>query len=229
MTSSTDRGTTADRIARQLMREIMRGGYRPGERIREQEVADRLGVSRGPVREALQVVEQEGLVETEPWKGARVVLLTMSDVEDLLLVTAALTEVVAGLAVRRATDEELEIFARCVESHAVTADAAVATQEQLNSAFNLGGYLLEIARSPRVSSTIARVVRLVYWQHRVLNAADAAWRAQAVETWRELARTLLARDLPGSIRAVNAVDRHSRVQVLKIHRELGSAVYRLFG
>lgn len=219
----------ADQIALRLMRDIMRGHYRPGERIREQEVADRLGVSRGPVREALHMVEQDGLVTNLPWKGARVVLLTLNDVEDLFLLTAALMAVVARLAVQRATDTELEEFARRVEVHAPTADPARPIQEQLNAAFGLGSYLFAIARSPHVAATIGRVVRLVYWQHRVLNAVDAKWRTEAVETWRELARVLKTRNAARAERAINAVDRHSRLRVLKIHRELGAAVYRLFG
>ena len=219
----------ADQIARRLLRDIMRGHYKPGERIREQEVADRLGVSRGPVREALHMVEQDGLVTNVPWKGARVVLLTLDDVEDLFLLTAALMAVVARLAVHRATDAELDEFARRVEAHAPTADPTRPTQEQLNAAFALGGYLFQIARSPHVAATIGRVVRLVYWQHRVLNAVDAQWRVDAVETWRQFAAVLKTRDAARAERAVNAVDRHSRLRVLKIHRELGAAVYRLFG
>src|SRR5688500_14542914 len=92
----------ADQIADRLVRDIMRGVYKPGDRIREQEVADRLGASRGPVREALHIVEQDGLIENLPWRGARVVLLTLEDVEDLFSVTSALMEVVARLAAQRA-------------------------------------------------------------------------------------------------------------------------------
>lgn len=219
----------ADQIAGQLVRDILRGHYKPGERIREQEVADRLQASRGPVREALQIVEQDGLIENVPWKGARVVHLTVDDVEDLFLMTAALMAVVARLAVQRATDAEIEEFNRRVEAHVPTADPARPVQEQLNAAFGLGTYLFTIARSPKVTATIGRVVRLVYWQHRALNAVDAKWRADAVETWREFARVLRTRDAARAERAINVVDRHARRRILQIHRELGSAVYRLFG
>lgn len=227
--AETQAPPVANQIAHQLVRDIMRGHYKPGERIREQEVADRLGVSRGPVREALHMVEQDGLVENIAWKGARVVLLTLNDVEDLFLLTAALMAVVARLAVQRATDDELDDFARRVEAHAATADASLPTQVQLSAAFGLGSYLFQIARSPHVTATIGRVVRLVYWQHRVLNAVDAKWRHDAVETWRNLAHVLKTRDPAAAERAINAVDRHSRQRVLRIHRQLGSAVYRLFG
>lgn len=219
----------AERIALWLVRDIMRGVYRPGERIREQEVADRLGVSRGPVREALRIVEQDGLVENTAWKGARVVLLTLDDVEDLFLLTAALMAVVARLAVQRATDGELAEFVQRVEAHAPTADPARPVQEQLNAAFALGSFLFKVARSPQLVETVSRVVRLIYWQHRVLNGVEAEWRAEAVETWRRLAAVLLERDATRAERAINAVDRHSRRRVLQVHRQLGAGVYRLFG
>ena len=206
----------------------MRGVYKPGERIREQEVADRLAVSRGPVREALQIVQQEGLIEIAPWKGARVVLLTLNEIEDLFLITAALMAVVARLATQRATDTELAEFQARVEAHMVTADPPHTTQEQLNAAFSCGSYLFEIARSPNVTQTLGRVVRLVYWQHRVLNSADLAWRKRATQTWLDLAVTLKTRNAEKAERAINMVDRHARDQVLKIHRQLGPAVYRLF-
>ncbi len=230
-TATAEKSSTpiANQIAETLIRDIMRGHYKPGQRIREQEVADRLGVSRGPVREALHIVEQNRLAENVPWKGARVVLLTIDDVEDLFLLTAALMGVVARLAAERATDAELEEFSRRVEAHATTAEPAHRVQEQLNAAFGLGTYLFHIARSPHVAETIGRVVRLVYWQHRVLNAADQAWRSRAVGTWRALARVLITRDAAQAVKAINAVDAHARKRVLKIHRELGPAVYDLFG
>jgi len=219
----------ADQIAATLVRDIMRGRYKPGDRIREQEVADRLNVSRGPVREALQIVQRDGLIENVAWKGARVVELSVTDIEDLFLLTAALMATVARLAVQRATDDELQDFEQRVEAHAATSDPARPVQEQLNAAFGLGSRLTAIARSPYVAETVGRVVRLLYWQHRVLNAADEAWRREAVETWRRLASALKDRDIAKAERAINAVDRHSRNRVLRIHRELGPDVYWLFG
>ena len=225
---ASDGKPVADQIAGQLARDIQRGRYKPGEHIREQEIADRLGVSRAPVREALRIVEQDGLLENIPWRGARVVLLTLNDIEDLFLLTAALMAIVARLASERATDEELDQFILMVEAHATTADPSRPVREQLSAAFGLGSFLFEIARSPQVRATISRVVRLVYWQHRVLNGVDAKWRSDAVQTWREFAHVLRTRDADRAERAINAVDRHARRRVLRIHRELGAAVYDLF-
>jgi DNA-binding GntR family transcriptional regulator len=73
--------TTSERIATYLRREILGGAIGPGERIRQEDIADRLGVSRLPVREALRMLEAEGLTELETNKGARVPDLDRHEVD----------------------------------------------------------------------------------------------------------------------------------------------------
>ncbi|MGP7997419.1 MAG: GntR family transcriptional regulator [Streptosporangiaceae bacterium] len=69
------------RVASYLRGAILGGQLRPGDRIRQEEVADRLGASRLPVREALRMLAAEGLTELEPHKGARVPRLTRHEVD----------------------------------------------------------------------------------------------------------------------------------------------------
>lgn len=69
------------RVAAYLREAILGGQLRPGDRIRQQEVAARFGASRLPVREALRILEAEGLTELAPRKGARVPRLTQHEVE----------------------------------------------------------------------------------------------------------------------------------------------------
>jgi DNA-binding GntR family transcriptional regulator len=69
------------RVASYLREAILGGQLRPGDRIRQEEVAERFGASRLPVREALRMLEAEGLTELEPHKGARVPRLTQHEVE----------------------------------------------------------------------------------------------------------------------------------------------------
>ena len=74
-------GAASARIASHLREAILRGELRPGDRIRQEEVAERLGASRLPVREALRILEAEGLTEHEANKGARVPRLSPHEVE----------------------------------------------------------------------------------------------------------------------------------------------------
>jgi DNA-binding GntR family transcriptional regulator len=75
----SDVGST--RVAAYLREAILSGELGPGTRIRQEEIAERLGASRLPVREALRMLEAEGLTEHEPHKGARVPRLTQYEVE----------------------------------------------------------------------------------------------------------------------------------------------------
>jgi DNA-binding GntR family transcriptional regulator len=69
------------RVAEHLRREILGGRIAPGERVRQEDIAQQLGASRLPVRAALQTLAAEGLVEHEPNKGARVPWLSMHEVD----------------------------------------------------------------------------------------------------------------------------------------------------
>ncbi len=78
-----DRRAASERVAAHLRRAILGGEIKPGERLRQEEIADRLGASRIPVREALRMLEAEGLAESEPNKGSRVLLLDGREVDVL--------------------------------------------------------------------------------------------------------------------------------------------------
>lgn len=78
---TADSGVSSARVASYLRRAILGGQLRPGDRIRQEQVAERLGASRLPVREALRMLEAEGLTELEPHKGARVPRLTRHEVD----------------------------------------------------------------------------------------------------------------------------------------------------
>jgi DNA-binding GntR family transcriptional regulator len=74
-------GAVSARVASYVRDLILRDELRPGDRIRQEDIADRFGASRLPVREALRMLEAEGLTEHEPNKGARVPQLTMHELE----------------------------------------------------------------------------------------------------------------------------------------------------
>jgi DNA-binding GntR family transcriptional regulator len=89
---------------RALRQRILHGEVRPGERLNEVEIAGELGVSRGPIREALQRLASDGLVELQARRGAFMRRLGPAEVRDLFEVRLALETTVARLAAQRATD-----------------------------------------------------------------------------------------------------------------------------
>ncbi|MBM4330531.1 MAG: GntR family transcriptional regulator [Deltaproteobacteria bacterium] len=92
----------------EALRELITSGrLKPGEKLKEIEMANSLGVSRSPVREALRILELEGLVEITPRRGAYVHLITMEDVKDIYQ-TREMIEGFAGfLAVENMTNEDI--------------------------------------------------------------------------------------------------------------------------
>lgn len=91
-----------------LRESILGGLLLPGSRISEPNVAEQLGISRTPVREALQRLSQEGLIELTPAKGARVRMLERDEVREIYDVRALLEAEAAQLAAQKATASELE-------------------------------------------------------------------------------------------------------------------------
>lgn len=97
-----------DVVFNTLRQAIITGEFVPGERLMEIALANRLGVSRTPVREAIRKLELEGLVVMIPRKGAEVARITEKDLRDVLEVRSSLEELAAGLATERLDDDSRE-------------------------------------------------------------------------------------------------------------------------
>ena len=96
-----------DVVFNTLRQAILRGELKPGERLMEVQLANKLGVSRTPVREAIRKLELEGLVLMIPRKGAEVAEITRQDMEDVLEVRTALEELAVKDACDHITDAQL--------------------------------------------------------------------------------------------------------------------------
>src|SRR3981081_2726084 len=101
-----DRIPLRERIYSLVQRAIVSGELYPGQRVRDLDLAVQLGVSRTPVREALQRLEDEGLVETLPGALTRVVPLDMQAAEDAFLVVAVVHALATRLAVSKLTESD---------------------------------------------------------------------------------------------------------------------------
>ena len=104
-----------------LRKSILTGELKPGERLMEIHLADKLGVSRTPVREAIRRLELEGLVTMFPRRGAEVAQITEKSMNDVLEVRRTLDALCAELACDRITEDELtslkqacDYFEQCV-------------------------------------------------------------------------------------------------------------------
>lgn len=121
--------TVAEQIAEYLTAQMVEGVLKPREQIVEHKIAELFGISRGPVRDALRILEKQGLVRIEPRRGASVVELSLNDVIDLFNARAMLLCLsVRYLAVAQdleriaQMDAELRTFELAVDEPSITAD-----------------------------------------------------------------------------------------------------------
>lgn len=146
-----------------IRRWIVEGHVRPGERLVEQRLAEDLQLSRTPVREALRMLQSEGLVAFEPNRGVRVRELTRAHVADLYELRGRLEAMAAELAATRATPEDRAALeaadaafgAAVASAHAGDLDAVRAVFHQ-NDVFHLT--LLAAAHHEPLTQTLVRSV-----------------------------------------------------------------------
>jgi DNA-binding GntR family transcriptional regulator len=152
--------TSAERALATLRDLIMGGELAPGARLGEVEIADRLGVSRTPVREALSRLAAEGLVETAPNRGARVVTWTVAELEGVFDLRAVLEPQLTAHAVPNAAPadvDELDALARRMHEVGTPGpgqdlDALV----PLNRAFH--DRLVALAAHPTLATALAAAI-----------------------------------------------------------------------
>lgn len=117
-----------DVVFNTLRKAILTGELKPGERLMEIHLANQLGVSRTPIREAIRKLELEGLVIMIPRRGAEVAQITEKSLKDVLEVRRALDALCAELACDRITQEEkLQLKAACDEFEKATRTGDVTT------------------------------------------------------------------------------------------------------
>lgn len=104
-----------DVVFNTLRQAILTGELKPGERLMEIHLANRLGVSRTPIREAIRKLELEGLVTMVPRKGAEVAQITEKSMQDVLEVRRSLDALSAELACERITKEEEEALKKACQ------------------------------------------------------------------------------------------------------------------
>ncbi len=210
-----------EQIAAQLAARITSGAYAPGQRIMEQAVAAEFGVSRGPVREALRLLEKDGLVTILARRGAQVTNLNIAEVREIFDIRAALN----GLRDRGiAEDPERHRVLPLLEAE-VAQLARLARDPQhgndyVETVFRLNRLLTAASRSPRLRTILGALAQQTLRYSR-LGLSTEQRRRQSVKHWQELAKAV--RDGDG-MRAQRAAEKRvldSRDAAIKKLQEPG--------
>lgn len=146
--------TIEDRLTGDLRHLIVSGEYEPGRRLQYRNVAERFGVSITPVRAALRVLANEGLVDIRPNIGARVAELSLDELEQVYLVRIGLEPWLARLGAPRLSDAQLDGMKACLS------ELDVFTHERdlegtLNEGWRLREVCYSVAQRERIFMTTA--------------------------------------------------------------------------
>ena len=106
----------ADEIADIVRDRILKGEYEIGEKIKENQIASELKVSRTPIRDAFKQLENEGLIDYVPNRGCFAKGFTHQDVDDIYAVREALERLAVERAVERITDKEIDEITKIIDS-----------------------------------------------------------------------------------------------------------------
>ncbi len=186
-------GTNAERVYDDLREAIIGGEYTPGERLRTEALAERFGTSRTPVREALVLLEGDGLVELEPRRGAVVRSFDAADLVDLYEVRAILEARAAQLAALRLTREDLDALdATCDRAESMAGSGKVAIETLIASNDEFHRVIVEASGSARLTAAlrtvagIPRPFKAAFWK-------NGAERTRSLSAHREIVAALRSR------------------------------------
>ncbi|MGI5425006.1 GntR family transcriptional regulator [Streptomyces sp. CA-179760] len=149
-----------DRAYAAIRDAIVAGEIEPGAVVRDAELAERLGLSRAPVREAFSRLVDEGLLESKPQSYTRVTPLVASDVRDAAAVVGAMHELVTRVAVSRLKAVDIKVMRAANERFAAAVgtgdvDAALRADDALH------GVLVRVSGNRAAAATVARYTPLI--------------------------------------------------------------------
>lgn len=209
-----------DVVFNTLRQAILTGELKPGERLMEIHLANRLGVSRTPIREAIRKLELEGLVTMIPRRGAEVAQITEKSMSDVLEVRRALDALCVELACERISDEDIrdlkdacDNFERAVRSK----DAKKIAQADVE----LHNIIVKATGNSRLIQLINNLSEQMY-RYRYEYIKDASQHARLIEEHRIIYKSIVRKDKETASRAAKMhIDNQEKaiMKQLRLERE----------
>ena len=202
-----------DVVFKTLRQGILTGELKPGERLMEIHLANKLGVSRTPIREAIRKLELEGLVTMIPRRGAEVAQITEKSMKDVLEVRKVLDNLSVELACERITEEEKEMLKNaCVDFEEAVKTGDFAKIAKTDVAFH--DIIVTATRNIRLSQMVNNLAEQMY-RYRFEYIKDSSQHARLVQEHEEICQGILAGDKKKALEAIEAHIDNQEIAVLK--------------
>lgn len=212
-----------DVVFNTLRKAILNGQLKPGERLMEVHLANKLGVSRTPIREAMRKLELEGLVVMIPRRGAEVAKISEKSLKDVLEVRRSLDEFIAELACRRITQEQLQrlkkaakVFEEATENvsgtDSDTAELATADVEFHN-------IIMEATENQRLQAVVNNLAEQMY-RYRFVYLKDTGTHKNLVKEHLAIYEAISRHDIEDAKKAARIhIDNQERAIIEHIRKE----------
>ena len=186
-----------DVVFNTLRRAILEGTLKPGERLMEVHLANKLGVSRTPIREAMHKLELEGLVVMIPRRGAQVARITEKSLKDVLEVRRSLDMLIAELACERINDEQLDRLKSASEEFSMVCRKELAaggdTTSVARSDVAFHDILMEATGNTRLRAMVNNLAEQMY-RYRFVYLTDRSTHERLIKEHIEIYEAIAAKD-----------------------------------
>lgn len=216
----TVKRSLADDVVDRLRDAIFHGSFKPGEALREEQLAAMLDVSRGPVREALVQLEREGLVIVRRHRGATVARLSRRDLEDVYSLRLVLERLAIQRAARYATDQDFAAMEAVLAAFDVALSRGPSEKEVAELDVRFHDLIYKAARHQRLYDCWANLKSQIYIFLLSRNVVDPDFREITVKAHAALLEALRTRD---EARATTEIEDHLRGAYDRVVRGYGAA------
>jgi DNA-binding GntR family transcriptional regulator len=210
----------ADDVVERLRSAIINGSFKPGQPLREEQLATMLDISRGPVREALSRLEREGLVQMRRHRGAVVAELSRSDVEEVYSLRLALERLAVQQMVRHATEQDFAAMEEVLNAFNVALARVPSEHEIAKLDLQFHDLIYRAARHQRLYDCWANLRSQIYIFLLSRNIANPDFREITLKGHADILDVLRARD---EARAVRVIEEHLRAAYDRVMLEYNEA------
>lgn len=204
-----------DVVFNTLRRAILKGELEPGERLMEIALANRLGVSRTPIREAIRKLELEGLVVMIPRKGAEVARITEKDLRDVLEVRTSLEKLAIELACERITEEDVkDLQATCQGFSDSLKSDDLTTIAEKDVAFH--DVIFRATKNARLIQILNNLREQMY-RYRLEYLKDTGLHPRLVEEHQKILDAVMRKDKADAVRLI---EEHIYIQELTVIKKI---------
>ena len=199
-----------DQIVAKLTDDIVTGVYKPGERLKEQELALSIGISRAPLREAFRVLERNGLIEILPWKGARVVEPSRAEIDELFDARADLFGLCARRVAKSGKPQDIAAIQAEIGTLIEVTDSGCdekAYKQQTNHIYMM---MYSSIANRYLRDIMDNVRQKMFWHYCYLGISTIERRQDSNEYWRQLSGALEQRDVRTAEEAAHKITTSSK-------------------